>query len=115
MMTLLEMILSRVLQINLVTQVCLILEVFTKRTSIVQVNYDVTGRFSNERRTDNVNSQVLSDISELEKSTPYKIDQSLSYFYTINEKNILALEMKHLLQDEDPFYVALLENDPTKQ
>ena len=77
-----------------------------------QVNYDVTGRFSNERRTDNVNSQVLSDISELEKSTPYKIDQSLSYFYTINEKNILALEMKHLLQDEDPFYVALLENDP---
>ena len=59
-----------------------------------QVNYDVTGRFSNERRTDDVNSQVLSDISELEKSTPYKIDQSLSYFYTINEKNILALEMK---------------------
>ncbi len=77
-----------------------------------QVNYDVTGRFSNERRDDNVNSQVLSDISELEKSTPYKINQNLSYFYTLNEKNILALEVQHLLQDEDPFYVALLENDP---
>ena len=78
-----------------------------------QLDYGITARFSNERRTDDVNSQVLSDISELEKSTPYKIDQNLSYFYTLDEKNIFALELKHLLQDEDPFYVALLENDPT--
>ncbi len=78
-----------------------------------QLNYDITGRFSNERIDDQVNSQVLSDISELEKSTPYKINQNLSYFYTINDKNILALEVQHLLQDEDPFYVASLENDPT--
>lgn len=77
-----------------------------------QLNYDVVGRFSNERRDDNVNSLVLSDIVELEKSTPYKINQNLSYFLTLDEKNILALEVQHLLQDEDPFYVASLENDP---
>ena len=77
-----------------------------------QLNYDVTGRFSNEFRTDEVNSRVLSNISERESSTPFKINQNLSYFYTASEKSIFALEVKHLLQDEDPFYVASLENDP---
>ena len=77
-----------------------------------QMNYNVTGRFSNDRRTDDVNSLVLSDIRETEESTPFNISQNLSYFYTANEKNIFALEVQHLLQDEDPFYVASLENDP---
>lgn len=77
-----------------------------------QMNYDFIGRFSNERRTDNVNSLVLSDIAESEKATPFKINQNLSYFYTANENNIFALELQHLLQDEDPIYAASLENDP---
>ncbi|ARV07445.1 TonB-dependent receptor [Polaribacter sp. SA4-10] len=77
-----------------------------------QLNYDVTGRFSNEFRTDDVNSLVLSDIAERERATPYKINQNLSYFYTASEKSIFALEVQHLLQNEDPFYVASLENDP---
>lgn len=78
-----------------------------------QFNYDLIGRFSNEFRTDNVNSKVLSDITKNERATPYKINQVFSYFYTANEKNIFALEAKHLLQDEDPFYVASLENNPS--
>jgi hypothetical protein len=78
-----------------------------------QFNYDVIGRFSNEYRTDAVNSRVLSDISENERATPYKVNQNFSYFYTANEKNIFALEVQHLLQDEDPFYVASLENNPS--
>ncbi|MCI2228914.1 TonB-dependent receptor family protein [Polaribacter sp. MSW13] len=78
-----------------------------------QFNYDVIGRFSNEFRTDDVNSFVLSDITESERATPYKINQNFSYFYTANEKNIFALEAQHLIQDEDPFYVASLENDPS--
>jgi len=78
-----------------------------------QLNYNVSGRFSNEFRADNVNSQVLSDISERERATPFTINQDFSYFYTASEKSIFALEVKHLLQDEDPFYLASLENDPT--
>jgi hypothetical protein len=78
-----------------------------------QLNYDITGRFSNEFRTDNVNSFVLSDIVENERATPFKINQNFSYFYTASEKSIFALEVQHLLQDEDPFYVASLENDPS--
>ena len=77
-----------------------------------QMNYNITGRFSNDRRVDDVNSLVLSDIRETERSTPFNISQNLSYFYTANDNNIFALEVQHLLQDEDPFYVASLENDP---
>ncbi|WP_343328862.1 carboxypeptidase-like regulatory domain-containing protein [Polaribacter staleyi] len=84
-----------------------------KQNERKQFNYDVIGRFSNEFRTDDVNSLVLSDISENERSTPYKINQNFSYFYTADEKNIFALEAQHLIQDEDPFYVASLENDPS--
>lgn len=84
-----------------------------KKDANNQMNYDFIGRFSNEFRTDDVNSLVLSDIAESERATPYKINQNLSYFYTANENNIFALEVQHLLQDEDPFYVASLENDPT--
>ncbi|WP_439131085.1 carboxypeptidase-like regulatory domain-containing protein [Polaribacter sp.] len=77
-----------------------------------QLNYNIAGRFSNEYRTDNVTSQVLSDITENESATPFTINQDLSYFYTASETSIFALEVKHLLQDEDPFYIASLENDP---
>ncbi|MBG7612678.1 TonB-dependent receptor [Polaribacter sp. BAL334] len=77
-----------------------------------QMNYNIAGRFSNEFKTDNINSQVLSDITETENATPFTINQDLSYFYTASEKSIFALEIKHLLQDEDPFYIASLENNP---
>ncbi len=78
-----------------------------------QMNYDFIGRFSNEFRTDNTSSQVVgNNINENENVTPFRINQNLSYFYTANEKNIFALEVQHLLQDEDPFYAASLENNP---
>lgn len=77
-----------------------------------QLNYNISGRFSNEFTNETINSRVLSDIAVQENTTPFTINQDFSYFYTANENNIFALEVKHLLQDEDPFYVASLENDP---
>jgi hypothetical protein len=77
-----------------------------------QLSYNVSGRFSNEFVTEDISSRVLSDITELERATPYTINQDFSYFYTAGEKSIFALEVKHILQDEDPFYIASLENDP---
>ena len=77
-----------------------------------QLTYNVSGRFSNESVREDVVSRVLSNITETESATPYTINQDFSYFYTAGEKSIFALEVKHILQDEDPFYVASLENDP---
>jgi hypothetical protein len=79
-----------------------------------QLNYDVIGRFSNEYRTDNISSAVVgNNIFEGENATPYRVNQNFSYFYTASEKSIFALEVEHVLQDEDPFYASSLENDPT--
>ena len=77
-----------------------------------QFTYNVSGRFSNESVRKDVVSRVLSNIRETESATPFTINQDFSYFYTAGEKSIFALEVKHVLQDEDPFYVASLENDP---
>ncbi|MEZ7876364.1 MAG: TonB-dependent receptor [Polaribacter sp.] len=77
-----------------------------------QLTYNVSGRFSSESVREVVDSSVLSNITETESATPYTINQDFSYFYTAGEKSIFALEVKHILQDEDPFYVASLENDP---
>jgi hypothetical protein len=77
-----------------------------------QMNYDVIGRFSNEFRNNTISSFVVgNNILEAESATPFRINQNLSYFYTASEKSIFALEVQHLLQDEDPFYVASLENN----
>ncbi|MWW23972.1 TonB-dependent receptor [Algibacter lectus] len=78
-----------------------------------QLDYDVLARTSKESQDQFVLSSRVGDVSELESSSPFSINQNLNYYYTLNEKNIFALEVQHLWQDEDPFYNAILENDPT--
>ena len=78
-----------------------------------QLNYDLNGRFTNEFRNDSGFSQVIGNttpILENENATPFTITQNLSYFYTASEKSIFALEVQHAMQDEDPFYIASIEN-----
>lgn len=78
-----------------------------------QLNYDLNGRFTNEFRNDSGFSAVIGNttpILENENATPFTITQNFSYFYTASEKSIFALEVQHALQDEDPFYVASIEN-----
>lgn len=75
-----------------------------------QLDYDVLGRVSKESQDQAYLSSVIGATDQLEKSSPYSINQNLNYYYTLNDKNIFALEAQHLLQDEDPFYNAVLEN-----
>lgn len=75
-----------------------------------QLDYDILGRISKESQNQDFFSTVNGSIVELENSSPYSINQNLNYYYTLNETNIFALEVQHLLQDEDPFYNALLED-----
>lgn len=73
-----------------------------------QLDYDILGRVSKESEDDQFFSSVNGDITQLEKSSPYSISQNLNYYYTLNPTNIFALEVQHLLQDEDPFYNAII-------
>lgn len=77
-----------------------------------QVDYDIIGRISNDRQNQSAFSSVIGSTTQLEEVMPYSINQNLNYYFTINEKNIFALEIQHLLKDEDPFYNAVLENNP---
>ncbi|OUR92625.1 TonB-dependent receptor [Flavobacteriales bacterium 34_180_T64] len=78
-----------------------------------QVDYDVLGRFSKESQDQRFFSSVIGNTDQFEETKPFSIKQNFNYYYTLDENNIFALEAQHLLQDEDPFYNAVLENDPT--
>ncbi len=77
-----------------------------------QLDYDVLARTSKESQDQNVLSSRVGNIDELESATPFSFNQNLNYYYTLDDTNIFAFEVQHLLQDEDPFYNAILENDP---
>jgi len=77
-----------------------------------QLDYDVLARISNDRQNQSAFSSVLGNTDQFEEVTPYSISQNLNYYYTLDEKNIFALEAQHLLRNEDPFYNAVLVNDP---
>ena len=81
-----------------------------KPNSKNQLDYDILGRISKETQDQKFFSSVLGNINQFENTSPYSINQTLNYYYTLNEKNIFSLEAQHLLQDEDPFYNAILEN-----
>ena len=78
-----------------------------------QLDYDILGRTSKDQQLNGTFSNVVGPIDQFEETNPYKINQNLNYYYTMDEDNIFALSIQHLLQDEDPFYNALLQNDPT--
>jgi len=77
-----------------------------------QLDYDVLGRISNDSQNQRLFSSVIGTTDQLDEVTPYSINQNINYYYTLNETNIFAFEAQHLIKDEDPFYNALLVNDP---
>jgi len=78
-----------------------------------QLDYDILARISSDSENQNEFSTVVGNTNQLDEAKPYSINQNLNYYYTLNETNIFAFEAQHLLKDEDPFYNAILENDPT--
>jgi hypothetical protein len=83
------------------------------------MDYDILTKYSKQdennslmRQTIVGNTNTVEDIYTFKKQDPVSVNQNLSFYSTLNEKNILALEMQHLYQNEDPFYNANLETQP---
>jgi len=76
-----------------------------------QLDYDIIGRLSSESEAQNVVSSVIGTTNQITEVKPFSINQNFNYYYTLDEKNIFALEAQHLISDEDPLYNALLGND----
>ena len=77
-----------------------------------QLDYDILGRISDDQERQDLFSSVVGSTNQIDEVKPYSINQNLNYYYTLDENNIFAFEAQHLLRDEDPFYNALLTNDP---
>ncbi len=77
-----------------------------------QLDYDILGRISDDSQKQLLFSSVVGATNQLDEVTPYSINQDLKYYYTLDENNIFAFEAQHLLRNEDPFYNAVLPNDP---
>ncbi|WP_282043680.1 TonB-dependent receptor [Winogradskyella flava] len=78
-----------------------------------QLDYDLLGRISDDEERQNLFSSVVGVTDQVDRVKPFSINQTLNYYYTLDENNIFAFEAQHLIKDEDPFYNALLVNDPT--
>lgn len=77
-----------------------------------QIDYDMLARISDDEERQDLESSVVGITNQLDKVKPFSINQTLNYYYTLDENNIFALEAQHLIKDEDPFYNAVLGNDP---
>lgn len=77
-----------------------------------QVDYDVLGHISDDSQNQSLFSSVIGTTTQLDEVTPFSINQNINYYYTLDENNIFSFEAQHLLKNEDPFYNALLVNDP---
>ena len=75
-----------------------------------QLEYEIFGQLSQSEQDQRFFSSINQSIDQIEEVTPFNVSQNLNYYYTLDEKNIFALEAQHVLKDEDPLYNAILED-----
>ena len=80
-----------------------------------QLDYEILSRLTEENQDQNYLSSVIGPIDQNEDVETYNISQNLNYYYTLDDKNIFALEAQHMIKNEDPFYNAVLENSSNYQ
>ena len=78
-----------------------------------QIDYDLFVRTADDTQNQSVLSSVIGSTKQIEEVTPYSINQNLNYYFTLDEDNVFAFEGQHVLKHEDPFYNAVLTNDPS--
>ncbi|GLB49037.1 carboxypeptidase-like regulatory domain-containing protein [Neptunitalea lumnitzerae] len=85
-----------------------------KPSSNLQFDYDALLKLSDQEEATNVVSisSVTDEIDENKSQKPLSINQNANLYYTLNDKNIFALEAQHLYQNEDPFYNAIRAEQP---
>lgn len=85
-----------------------------KPNADLQWDYDILYK-SSEQDEDRSILSVVSLVDNIEERTiqkPISVTQNTNLYYTLDEKNILAVQAKFLHQNEDPFYQAIKEQKP---
>jgi hypothetical protein len=69
----------------------------------IQMDYDFYYQTAKDSQNQSIVSSVVGGTAQKEEVAPFNINQNFNYYFTLNEKNIFALEAQHLINDEDPF------------
>ncbi len=84
-----------------------------------QLDYDILTKLSKQDENGSLLRQsIVNSVTDTEtiftgkKQDPKSVNQNLSAYFTKNEKNVFAVEIQHLYQDENPFYNANLKTQP---
>ncbi len=90
-----------------------------KPNTKLQFIYDVlmkrSGQDENNALVRNVTAGGIENSENIwttKEQNPLSVNQNLSLYYTAGDKNVIAFEMQHLYQNEDPFYNANLQSQP---
>ncbi|RMB56673.1 TonB-dependent receptor [Dokdonia sinensis] len=90
-----------------------------KPNASLQFDYDLLVKKSKQTEFSDGESIVTRDgvvrndvVDERKENEPFSINQNVNLYYTLNEDNIFAGTFQHLYQDEDPFYNAILSEEP---
>ncbi|MFT5890410.1 MAG: hypothetical protein ACI9Y7_000500 [Dokdonia sp.] len=96
-----------------------------KPSSSLQVDYDVLAKLSKQTESSDgisieqfrdenntILEEITDNVDQNKENSPFSINQNLNVYYTLNEKNIFAATAQHLFQEEDPFYNALVSQQP---
>lgn len=78
----------------------------------LQIEYDVLLKQSDDEELVDILSisDISDEISETKRQKPLSVSQNANLYYTLNSKNIFALEAQYVYQNEDPFYNAIRSN-----
>ena len=84
-----------------------------------QLDYDILTKLSKQDENGSLLRQsIVNSVTDTEtiftgkKQDPKSVNQNLSAYFTKNERNVFAVEIQHLYQDENPFYNANLKTQP---
>ena len=88
----------------------------------LQVDYDVLAKKSQQSEMTDALSVFTSNgtttqnpIAEQKDNEPFSLNQNFNAYYTLDDTNIFAGFVQHLYQNEDPFYNAILGQQPFTQ
>lgn len=83
-----------------------------------QFDYDAFMKISDQDENTGLLSSVMPETEQNQsiytqkEQKPFSFNQNANLYYTLNDKNIFALEVQHLYQEEDPLYNVNLGNNP---
>ena len=84
---------------------------YTPNTNL-HIDYDIFGKLSEQTELNDVTSSNRGAVDTYKEEKPASLNQNFNLYYTIDDKNIVASEIQHLYQKDQPLYNSLATTQP---